>query len=155
MIGIGIRVTNHEVYYSILEKSSTKSFNILSSSTLIIPKALDLPNKFTYIRTNMISIIEEYKITHACIKITENNAQQISGLRLNLEGVIMELFANCKIEKYFSGVITNMASKLNLKSTELKECIKNGKNFLEIPNWEIYKENEREALIASSIAINL
>ena len=40
------------------------------------------------------SIIEEYKITHACIKITENNAQQISGLRLNLEGVIMELFAN-------------------------------------------------------------
>ncbi len=154
MIGIGIRVTPQEIYYSISEKAEEESFNLLSYSKLIVPKALDFPNKFTYIRTNIISIIEEYKINYACIRITEPSSQRTSELRLNLEGVIMELFANCKIEKYFTGVMASMASKLGLKSSELKECIE-GKNFFDIPEWENRTKYERESIIAGMIAIFL
>lgn len=154
MIGIGIRVTPQEIHYSLIKINEKETFDILSCNKLIIPKALDLPNKFTYIRTNIISIIEEYKVNHACIRITEPSAQRTSEIRLNLEGVIMELFANCKIEKYFTGVIASMASKLDLKSSGLKECI-DGKNCFEIPSWEKYKANDREAIIAGIIAINL
>lgn len=126
MASIGIRVTPNEIFYSIVENEE-EGYDIISVSSIKIPKALDTPCKLSYARNTMGTIIKQYKINNAGIKLIEGNARSSFNsntfFRLNLEGVIQELFANSSVEKYLLGVASNISSILNIKSKPVKEMV--------------------------------
>ena len=125
MTAIGIRVTPSEVYYSIL----TEGFSIVTVSKVIIPKALEDPDKLTFIRTTFISIIDEYNIKNAGIKLIEYGVRNPSFFRINVEGIIQELFANSSIQKYFYGAIPKIASLIKEDKSNLKRYFKGELEF--------------------------
>ena len=124
MIAIGIRVTPNNVYYSIIKEDS-EGFAIVSISNIIVPKALDTPCKLSYIRNTLDTIIQQYNINKAGIKLIEGNARSTANsstfFRVNLEGVILELFANSSVEKYLLGISSNIASILQVEVKPVKE----------------------------------
>ena len=97
---IGIRVTPNDIYYSIIE-GKENSFNVISISNIKIPKALKVPERLSYIRNLLITIIEQYSIQYAAIRVIEGSAMgNVNGsilFRVNLEGVVQEVFADSTI----------------------------------------------------------
>jgi Holliday junction resolvasome RuvABC endonuclease subunit len=124
MASIGIRVTPSEIYYSIVDIEDD-GFKIISISHIKVPKALDIPCKLSYVRNTFNTLIKQYKITRAGIKLIEGNARPkvnlATFLRLNLEGIFLELFANSSVEKYLLGVASNISAILEIKSKPVKE----------------------------------
>lgn len=117
MAAIGFRVSPTGIFYSIVENKENH-YEIISIGNLKIPTSLDLPNQLNYIRTTLSTILVQYGISFAGIKLMEGNARGTinNGLRfrLNIEGVILELFSNSKIESYILGVTSNIASTLKI-----------------------------------------
>lgn len=91
---IGIRVSTSEVYYSIIKKNN-KGFDVISISSIKVPKALEIPQKLSYVRNTLITIIEQYSIAYASMRVIEgaamSNINSTSLFRVNLEGVIQEV----------------------------------------------------------------
>lgn len=118
MKSIGLRVTPKEVFYSIIEKNDDKE-EILSISSIKVPKSLKEPEQLENIRSILITIIEQYKISRGAIKVIESNtASRISDstiFRLNIEGIIKEVFASSSIEKYLLGRANNVSAIFNSK----------------------------------------
>ena len=70
--------------------------------------------------------------------------------RMNIEGVLLELFGNSDINSYATFISNQLSAKLNFKYKEFQNLI-NGENLLEIDNWENFKKEEREAIIIAKI----
>lgn len=151
MNSIGIRVKASCIHYCI----TTKEEYVLDE--LIVPKALSKPEQLTFIRTNFYSIFKEYDIKLAAIRLLEPyafdkaNSKDSLMFRMNIEGVLLELFENSVILKYYLGVKASMASYLNLKSKELEKIFEGEKNILNIEKWGEFKKEEREAIIIAYI----
>ncbi|WP_312045094.1 hypothetical protein [Anaerotignum sp.] len=124
---IGFRVTPTEIYYSIVANLE-EEFEIISISKLKIPVSIDLPSQLSYIRNTISTIISQYQICYAGIKLIEGNARgSINNaliFRFNVEGGLMELFSNSTIRKYFLGVTSNIASVLKVKKGNAQEMLK-------------------------------
>lgn len=124
MASIGIRVTPNKVFYSIVDEEDN-GYKIISISNVKVPKALDIPCKLSYVRNIFCTIIKQYKVENAGIKLIEGNARtsvnSSTFFRTNLEGVILELFANSSIEKYLLGLSSNVSSILEIKCKPVKE----------------------------------
>jgi len=127
-VSIGFRVTPNEVYYAIL-KSNDDKYEFISISSLKIPVAIDDPAKLSYIRNTISTIMGQYNILYAGIKLIEGNARTSINnsliFRFNIEGVLMELFSNSSIEKYFLGVTSNISAILNVKKEKPVEMLNN------------------------------
>ena len=123
---IGIRVTPQMVYYTIVEELQDGMLSISEDGVekIIMPVALDIPNRLAFIRQTLISLINEFKVTKAGIRITEHNAKTINIERVSIEGVIQELLANSTVEKYFTGAMNTIAKYLEVKSNDLSEAFK-------------------------------
>lgn len=145
MRSLGLRVAPKCIYFSVIE--STSETNILTVDVIHVPSALDTPRCLSYIRTTIISIIQEYGITSAGMKVYEGNTQNINIFRLNMEGVILELLANSSVESYFTGYVQSIAKKLDSSPKELKETLEGIENPLEIEDWVKYKKEHREAIL--------
>jgi hypothetical protein len=147
---LGIRVEPKCVHYSVVEYSDDLiAFKTVDSLT--VPLALDIPRSLSFIRTSLISLIEEYEITKAGIKVLEGNTQSLakSKFRLNVEGVIQELFANSTVNDYVCLTKNSLASLLEANVEAITELIEGNRNDLEIENWEDYQKNQREAIITA------
>lgn len=155
MKSIGIRVTPSTVYFSIIESQDNNSFAILTVDKIIVPKALKEPQQLSFLRNTLISIINEYNVINAGVRLTEPNAQQINFFRINIEGVIQELFANSSIEKYFCGAISKIASLLEENRTDISKYFDGEEDFAEIDDWGNYKREERESIVTAVAALSL
>ena len=152
---IGIRVSPQIVYYTITEQEQDDTISILTVDGLNVPKALDVPKSLTFIRTTLISILEEYGVKKAGIRIHEGNTQNISIERLNMEGVVQELLANSTVEKYFRSKMNTLAKYLDTKSADVKASLA-GKECLEgydIEDWATYKKEEKETILTAIAAV--
>ncbi len=148
-IGIGIRVTPTQIFYTIIDNEGNYENDIL-----VVPAALDDPRKLSFIRTTLISIISEYNITTAGLRTAEGiNKQNINLFRVNIEGVIQELFSNSTVETYFSGTLTSIASRLKSTNKIIKECCKGENNLFQIDDWDSMNQNHRESLLTCLAAI--
>lgn len=159
MKGIGIRVTPKEVYYTIIEslEDGTLSFGQEGVEKITIPVSLDVPTRLTYVRQALFSVINEFQVTNAGIRIHEGNSRNVSVERLNLEGVIQELLANSTVEKYFVGTINTIAKHLKVKNTELSKAFKEKSPLseYEIEDWDSLKKEEKESLMTAIASLNI
>lgn len=154
---IGIRVTPSNIYYAILEKNE-EEISILSKDKVIVPKALNLIEKLSYLRTSFFSIFNEYEIVNASLKKMESTSVTGSNeqmLRMNIEGVLLELLGNSSVEKYFIGTNSSIANKLSVKIDVLKEYVEGISAPFDHPNWKKEKKEIRESLITAYIALEL
>lgn len=150
---IGIRVSPSKVYYSIIEKND-EGFEICDVSEICVPKMLDIPNQLTYIRTNLLSIITEYDVCVAGMRLAEEISDNKSTFRINLEGVIQEVFVNSTIKSFYCGGISAVSSVLKEHTKIIKEYFDGKKIFMEIENWDNeYSKEERESIVISYAAI--
>jgi hypothetical protein len=155
MKSIGLRVEPSEIYYVILELEDGGNFRF-STQKLVLPKALneDIPKQLSFIRTTLFSIICEYDIQYAGLKTTEGLAQTPSVFRMNIEGVIQELFADSTIKTYFAGTFTSIAARVKNNSTTIKESCKGENNILGIDTWGSLNQKHRECVFSALAATN-
>jgi len=151
---IGIRVHPSFVYYSILEVNDDNTVTILDVSKVVIPNLIDVPNKLTFIRNTLATIIMEYDISIAGIRLNETIAQSPSHFRINIEGVIQELFANSSINSYFCGNISSISSALKESTKIIKAYIDGSLLYEDIEDWKTkYKNEERETILIAISAL--
>ncbi|MHB0801411.1 hypothetical protein PVK73_17520 [Bacillus thuringiensis] len=155
MKSIGIRVDPSEIFYVILEIEDGGDFKF-SPQKLALPKAFndDIPKQLSFIRTTLFSIICEYDIQYAGLKTTEGLAQTPSIFRMNIEGVIQELFADSTIKTYFAGTYISIAARVKNKSTTIKESCKGENNMLGIDNWDRLNQKHRECIFSALASVN-
>lgn len=155
MRSIGIRVTPKVIYFSIAEKnaSNPQQIDLLTIDSLIVPKALIPPKKLNFIRTTIISILLEYGVCYAGIRITEFNSQNLDIFRLNVEGVVQEVLANSTVEKYFCGTISTIASLLGESSQDIKSYFSADLVYASLKEWDKYQKEERESIITAIAAL--
>lgn len=99
---IGIRVNPSQISYSIV-KEEDDSIEIIIIDEIVVPKSLDTPEQLKFLRSTLIEIINENKITVGCIRIPESTARSVNVPRTYMEGVIQELIASSTIQKYYVG----------------------------------------------------
>ena len=98
MVDIGIKVSPEEIYYTI-SKNLQYNKEILYSSNLVVPKALDIPDKLSFIRNTLISVINQYSVQRASLKIIEKDIKDENIINLiKLEGIIQELLSTSGVE---------------------------------------------------------
>lgn len=148
---IGIRVTPNMVYYSIINQEDSQ-FDILKVSKLIIPVALDIPGQLAFIRTSLISIITEYKISKAGLRVAEGTARINNSaiFRINLEGVIQEVFSNSTIEKYACCNIAVISGILKEDRKKIKNYMNKKETFADLDGWSKYKKEECETIVVAT-----
>lgn len=149
--GIGLRVTPSEIFYTVVSENEKQEGHYFNE-VLFLPKALDVPRQLSFIRTTLFSLICEHNVTEAGLRTAEGTAQQANVFRLNIEGVIQELFSNSTITNYFTGTLTSMASRLGTNNKKLKECCEGTNAFL-VNGWNQFHKNHRESYLAAIAAI--
>lgn len=151
MISIGIRVSPQKVFYTIVE-TIDENFEVLTCDHLVIPKALDFPTQLSFVRTSLFSIMMEYRVKTAGIRITEPISQNLSIKRLYIEGVIQELIANCTVERYFAEEKSGIASILSEPVTAISAYFNAENVFYGIEDWRSHTKEERESIVAAVAA---
>jgi hypothetical protein len=151
---IGIRCTPGEVFFTISE-SSDNNVKLLAVDSVIVPIALETPEKLKFIRSTFLDILEEYGVNNACIRITESNSQSKNIDRINLEAIIQELIASSTIVKYFIGQISNITSKLCIPRDDFKRLIAGEINYESVQNWADFNNYQKESILSSISAIKL
>jgi hypothetical protein len=154
---LGLRVAPTIVFFSVADYDiSDDSINILTTDKITIPVSMDTPDRLSYVRTALFSIIKEYDIVNAGIRRMEDNmpSRNLEPIiaRAYLEGVIQELISNCMIEKYFSGKISKIGSLLEQKPQDIKASIEGESNLYDLDGWELYKSEERESVLCAIAA---
>ncbi|KRF01669.1 hypothetical protein ASG89_25225 [Paenibacillus sp. Soil766] len=148
-IAIGLRVAPKVIYYSIVRSLSDDSYEVIVIDKIKIPEALDDPRKLSYLRTTLLSIIMEFEINKAGVRIAEGTAQSVSNFRIYLEGVIQELFANSSVEKYFLATKTKLARCLNQTNQTITDYIEGKNDFLGIPDIGKSHSEKRESILTA------
>lgn len=151
---IGFRVSPTEIYYAIV-KDTENGNEFISISHLKIPFSIDDPGKLSYIRNTISTILFQYHISYAGIKLIEGNARASINnsliFRFNVEGVLMELFSNSSVRKYFLGVTSNISSVLNIKkdkSQAMLDSLIDVSNYTTDDNKKITGEYKEAMLVA-------
>jgi hypothetical protein len=152
---IGLRATPHRIYYSVIDNNDEAKLKI-ANQTLIIPVSFDFPRKLKYVRKTLIDIFNEYDILRAGIRITEHNAQNADAGRIMIEGVVQELLASSKVEKYFTGVKNSIAAKLGLPADgSIGSFIDGAEIYNNIKDWSKFSKEHRECILTALAAYNL
>ncbi len=160
MIGLGLRVmSNKKIFYTIINEKAD-AFEFLTVSHIIVPIALNQPERLNYLRNTLIDIIKQYKIDHAVIREAETIFKTTKVLiqRLHIEGVILETIASGNIKKYEAGKIATLTRLLDFQNGEFKNFADNISQFEEIPdsmNWSKLSLEERESILACHASLKL
>ncbi|CEQ06505.1 Uncharacterised protein [[Clostridium] sordellii] len=151
---IGIRVTSNDIYYSIIEGKES-NYDVISISNIKIPKALEVPERLSYVRNLLITIIDQYSIKYAAIRVIEGSAMgKVNGsilFRVNLEGVIQEVFAGSSIKEYILARNLNISSILNTGSRVIKDIATDLKlkDKFKTDSEKVLNEESRESLVVA------
>jgi len=154
---IGIRASVQDVYYSILEKDNEK-YRVISISNIKVPKALDVPKQLSYVRNTLTTIIEQYEIQYASIREIEGSAMgrmnKASLFRINMEGVIQEIFATSSIKEYDLACNSSVKSILSSNSNKIVEIadeLKLVEQYKTDDSKKLKDENKESLVVAISI----
>lgn len=151
MSSIGFRASTDTVYYGIIEEDG--SFNV---GRLTRPQAMEEPEALRYLRTNIRDIISEFEAEAAGIRMIEPQAQGSYPTRRHIEGVILELLANCSVQSYFEGPIATIAKWLEKDRDEIKPLRDGDSSFLGYSGWSAdYRNEEREAILTAAAAMSM
>lgn len=153
MKAIGIRVKAKDIVYCVVEERSEGGeicCYILANEKLIVPQALEMPDRLSYVRTSFESIIKEYGVKNAGIRIAEMSSMVNSSIieRTYLEGVIQELLSNCSVDNYFSGRKNTIARLLKSDQKTIGSYIDGETALYGFDNWDDYTKDEKEAIVA-------
>lgn len=150
---IGIRVSPRDVFYAVVEKGD--EHQVLAVASVVVPPALDLPERLHFIRTTILDLMTEYEVRRAGIRLTEPTAKSTSVERLNLEGVIQELISSSDVEAYFAGPIATIAARLGeVDRSRVKEYFE-GQPFMGLEGWSDYIREQRESIVTAVAAAQL
>lgn len=145
-VAIGIRARPKEIFYSVMESTDGQT-KLLSSSKLIIPVALSMPEQLKFVRTTMLDIIYEFGATKAGIRITESFAPGADNTRVGLEAVIQELLASSSVESYFVGQIANISRRLSFPKENFKKFVANELEYQAVENWRTFGKEAKESIL--------
>ncbi len=156
MKAIGIRVQSKQIYYSIVEETDT-DYYITAVEKFTVPMALLMPDRLSYIRTSFQSIIKEFGVSNAGIRIAEISQTVNNGIieRTYIEGVLQELLSNCSVNNYFSGRKNTIARLLEMNQKEVSSIMDANKCLFEFDKWNDYSKEERESIVAGFASIRL
>lgn len=150
---IGFRVTPTEIFFVIVLNQKT-NYEFISISSLKVPVSTDNPYKLSFIRNTVSTLINQYDIQYAGIKLIEGTARNsVSNkmlFRFNTEGVLMELFANSSIKSYFLGITSNIASVLQIpisKPTDMIDFILDTSDLLSDSGKKVTGEAKEAMLV--------
>ncbi len=141
-----MRVSPKCIFFCVAERVEDE-VNILVIDKIIVPIALEIPDKLSFLRILLYTIINQYQIDHAIMRRIEDNSKTVDVTRTNIEGVIQELISNCRIQKY-------RTCKLVQLGQLLETCVE-GNNLYEIEEWDTYKKEERESVLCALAASEL
>ncbi|OOB78478.1 MAG: hypothetical protein BEN19_08940 [Epulopiscium sp. Nuni2H_MBin003] len=138
-VSIGFRVKANEIYYCIVS-NNTDDYTIKSISSLKVPILMDIPDKLAYIRNNIITIISQYNVCYAGIKLIEGyeNLNHTHLFRFNLEGVLIELFSSTIINKYLLCTFNTISTILELTTYNCSDMMR------EVLDITDYKTDENQ-----------
>ncbi len=154
MYSIGFRATPNCVHYCIMEKKIDE-LTIIDVNKISVPVKTDISFQLRYVKTNVNSILNEYKISKVGIRATENNARQISIQRIYIEGVIIETLEDSSVKGYFIGTKSKIASLLKEDVKVITQYISKKLDFHDIANWSVYCNEQRECIITATAAFEV
>lgn len=160
MKAIGIRAKAKDIVYCVVEKKDVDGevyCYIHANEKLIVPQALEMPDRLSYVRTSFESIIKEYGVENAGIRIAEISSKVNNSVieRTYLEGVIQELLSNCSVDNYFSGRKNTIARLLKSDQKTIGSYIDGETALYSFENWDDYNKEEREAIVAGFASLQL
>ncbi|WP_084536762.1 hypothetical protein [Azospirillum halopraeferens] len=150
MITIGIRAAPKTVTFAIYDSDSREIINI---EEIKIPAAFAAPDALKYLRSNLLDVLREFRVSKAGIRACEPNAQNPDIRRIQMEGVIQEAFASSELTGYYVGHISSITSRLGIPRTDFKVLV-NGERDFEVENWGELGQSEREAILCAMAAVN-
>lgn len=153
MITIGLRVSPKNIYFCIAERDLDE-VNIIIIDKIVVPMALNIPDKLSYLRILVYTIVNQYEVDNAVIRRIEDNSKTVDLTRVNIEGVLQELISNCRIQKYETCKLAQLGRILEQEVKEIKSCI-DGNDIFGIENWNTYKKEERESILCALAATEL
>lgn len=153
MRSIGLRATPSKVFYTILEREDG-ALEVLTTSHVVIPDALEIPDRLRFLRTTLLDIMDEYQVRRAGIRLMEFTARRVPWFRVQIEGVIQELLASSPVERYFHGPIATIASLLGeADRRRIKTYVDGEEVFMGLNGWAELSQEERESVITAVAAL--
>lgn len=155
MVSIGLRVTAKEVFYAIIEKNNdSNDETILSISKIKLSPTMNEPERLENLRNTLITLINQYKIERAAIKVIEGNANSRINesiiFRLNIEGVIKEIIAANSIKKYLIGRANNVSAILGYKCKKVVQIADElGVSEVLTDDKKTLSDNYKEAVVVA------
>ena len=153
MKALGLRVSPKVVSFCIADRVQDL-VNIDVVDKINIPIMMTEPDRLSFLRNIVFTIINQYEVECAIIRRMEDNSRTINITRANIEGVLQELISNCRVSYYKSCKLAQLSSLLQKTASELKECV-NGNNIFEIDNWQKFNNEERESILCALAASEL
>jgi hypothetical protein len=151
MITIGIRVAPTVVTFAIYDSETASVVNV---EEIKIPAAFSTPEGLKYVRSNLLDVLREYKVSKAGIRASEPSAQTISIERIQIEGVIQEAFASSELTSYYVGHISSISSRLRIPRSDFKPFVLGEKEY-EVEKWAEMTQIEREAILCAIGAVSV
>ena len=145
MITIGIRAAPRAVTFAVYDSLSKAVKNV---EEIKVPIALSVPARLKYVRSNVLDVLREYNVDKAGVRVTESNSQTLKIDRIQIEGVIQEAFASSSLQDYYVGQISTISARLGLDRIQFKPMVE-GRNDLEIENWDAMTKEGREAILCA------
>ncbi len=151
---IGVRVEPSIVHFAVVEADGDK-LEVVTVDSIVFPTALDLPDALHHTRSMFMDVVKIYGVSRAGIRISEWNSMKPNQQRIGLEAVLQEAMAGGPIQRYFTGVLANIAKRLDmgLDAKSLKGEIQSHKSSIGVSGWENHSTAEREALITAIAAV--
>lgn len=150
---LGLRAEPTAIHYTVA-KYSEQGVEFVTAGSVKKPAAFTESQGLGHIRTQLISIYNEYHVNRVAIKAAEGKARLTAALipRFRIEGVVMELASSIEVPAS-TEVIATIASALKFKSSKYKEAKEGSFDPLDlIDDWDSLSVPSREALLASIAA---
>ena len=152
---IGLRATPDRIWISVIEASEPTEFELLVSTSLPIPVALDPPDRLRFVGQAVVDTIAEYSVALAGIRLAEPIARSVDPSRLHIEGVLQELLASSSVGSYFYGPIATMARLLGEEDRRVIKQYIEGLPFGGISGWPALAPSQRESILVAVAAHSL
>jgi len=151
VITLGLRAAPKFVTFAVFDSEGDIIVNV---EDIQVPSAFAWPEALKYVRSSVLDVLREFKVEQAGIRTTEPIAKSPSIERMQIEGVIQEAFASSSLIKYFAGPIAVGAAVLGIDRTNFKPMAKEGRNDMDVDNWDGMSEARREAVLYAMAAVN-
>lgn len=150
---LGLRAEPTAVHYTVA-RYSEQGVELVTSGIVKKPASFTESQGLGHIRTQLISIYNEFHVSRVAIKAAEGNARLTAALipRFRIEGVVMEFASSIEVPAS-TEFIAAIAGALKFKSSKYKEAKEGIFDPLGlIDSWDSLSALCREALLASIAA---